>query len=101
MIVPPRHDEAPDMPVGEKLSIPDRLIVAPAVGVFHRLAGDDALRPGKPIGRGDVLGIIRSLGTSTVVQSSFKGSLVGIVAADGERLRAGQPVAWLTTADGP
>jgi hypothetical protein len=34
------------------------------------------------------------------VHSPFTGELLGLLAAPGERVRAYQPVAWLTTADG-
>jgi biotin carboxyl carrier protein len=33
------------------------------------------------------------------VTSPFTGELLGLLAASGERVRAYQPVAWLTTAD--
>ena len=45
--------------------------------------------------RGDTIGDLRSLGVSTPVRSPFDGFLVAILASEGERLRPGQPVAWL------
>lgn len=84
-----------DSPVGETLSIPERVIVAPAMGIFHRLPGDTRVNDGDLVARGDVVGTIRSLGASTPVQSPFEGLLVAILAFDGERVRSGQPVAWL------
>jgi acetyl-CoA carboxylase biotin carboxyl carrier protein len=89
------EDCALDLPVGETLSVSERVIVAPAVGVFHRLSGDDQAKDGDPIDRGDVVGMVQSLGTSTPVQSPFEGLLVAILALDGERVRPGQPVAWV------
>jgi hypothetical protein len=35
---------------------------------------------------------------STPVRSPFRGELVGLLAGDGERMRQGEPVAWLRIA---
>lgn len=83
------------MPAGETLSVPERIIVAPAMGVFHRLDGDDRVLDNCPVDRGDVIGIVQSLGTSTPVRSPFQGQLVAMLAVDGQRVHRGQPVAWL------
>jgi biotin carboxyl carrier protein len=94
--VPTAHEEAAvNWPVGETLSVLERLIVAPTGGIFHRPAGALAIRDGDLINRGDVMGAVQSLASSTPIQSPFKGSLVAILAVEGERLRPGQPVAWL------
>ena len=82
------------VPTGETLSVPERLIVAPSTGVFRPLAGQGQ-NPGTAIERGDVIGEVRSLGVSTAVHSPFAGVLVDVLAVDGQRLRPGQPVAWL------
>jgi biotin carboxyl carrier protein len=37
-------------------------------------------------------------GEATPVRSSFSGNLIGILAEEGQMLRAGQPVAWLRVA---
>lgn len=83
------------MSVGETLSIPERVIVAPAMGVFHRLDGDGGIHEGHTVERGDLIGIVRSLGTSTPVHSPFQGLLLGMLASDGERVRRGQAIAWV------
>ena len=81
---------------GESLSVTERLIVAPVWGVFRRV--DAAFTSdGDLIYRGDVVGTLESRGASTQIQSPFEGLLVSVVARDGERLRPGQPVAWLRT----
>ncbi len=99
MTAPAAHEGAAvDVPVGETLSVPERVIVAPAVGIFHRLDGDGQMKDGDLIDRGDVVGVVRSLGASTPVQSPFEGLLVAILAFDGERVRPGQPVAWVRVA---
>lgn len=99
-MIPPasRDDAAVNFPAGETLSVPERVIVAPAIGVFHRLDGEGGRQDGYRIDRGDVVGTIRSLGRSTPVHSPFEGFLVAILARDGERVRPGQPVAWLRSA---
>jgi biotin carboxyl carrier protein len=82
-------------PVGETLSVPERVIVAPATGIFHRLDGDGQMNDGDLVNQGDVIGIVQSLGGSTPIESPFDGSLMAILAFEGERLHPGQPVAWL------
>ena len=88
-----RDDVTVDQAAGEILSVPERMIVAPAPGIFRRAFGDTL--DGTPIDRGDVVGTVQSLGASTPVRSPFVGSLIAMLARDGERVRPGQPVAWL------
>ncbi len=95
MTVPAGHKDMHAMPAGETLSVPERVIVAPAVGVFHRLEGDDRRKSGDHVDRGDVIGVVRSLGASTPIHSPFRGLLVAMLASDGERVRRGQAIAWL------
>jgi biotin carboxyl carrier protein len=45
-----------------------------------------------------VIGFVDGGGKSTPVRSPFRGFLMGLLAHAGERVREGQPVAWLTTA---
>jgi biotin carboxyl carrier protein len=71
------------------------VIVAPAVGLFHRLAGDGRIHDGDMVSRGEIIGVVRSLGGSTPVQCPFQGLLVKILAFEGERVRPGQAVAWM------
>jgi biotin carboxyl carrier protein len=82
-------------PTGETLCVAERIIVAPAFGIFHRLQGDGHGETGARINQGDVIGTVQSRGASTCVRSPFVGLLMEILALDGERLRPGQPVAWL------
>jgi biotin carboxyl carrier protein len=76
---------------GEGLLVPERMIVAPTVGVFRPVelpeAGD--------VAQGQTVGMVDGPGTSTPVASPFAGQLVGVLVHPGERLREGQPVAWL------
>ena len=88
----PRAQDDSDVttPTGETLHVLERMIVAPTTGVFHRLDPST-------VARGDVIGTVQSLGTATTIQSPFEGVLVGFLALEGERVRPGQPVAWLRT----
>ena len=97
---------------GEVLAVPERVIVAPTVGVFHLLgdadvdltgagtgfAGDTPAPPGTLIAAGQSIGVVEGPGSSTQVRSPFGGFLVGMLARQGERVREGQPVAWLRLA---
>jgi len=97
---------------GEVLAVPERVIVAPAVGVFHPLAatdvdltaagtglvGDTPRPPGTLISAGQAIGVVEGPGSSTPVRSPFGGFLVAMLAHRGERVREGQPVAWLRLA---
>jgi hypothetical protein len=80
---------------GEGLLVPERMIIAPSVGVFR--AADD-LDEGDLVGVGQTVGVLDGPGTSTPVCSPFRGRLVGMLVHPGERLREGQPVAWLRVA---
>jgi len=90
-----QEETATNTPVGETLAVAERLIVAPTTGVFCRSGKHGAMHPGDVVIRGDTIGDLRSLGVSTPVRSPFDGFLVAILASEGERLRPGQPVAWL------
>lgn len=86
---------APVVPLhGERLAVPERMIVAPTAGVFLPFE----MVEGADISEGDALGEIVGPGTSVVVRSRFHGTLMGMLAHSGERLREGQPVAWLRVA---
>jgi biotin carboxyl carrier protein len=79
---------------GERTAVAERMIVAPAVGVFrpHLVAA------GATITEGDIVGIVEGPSTEAAVRSPFTGTLMGMLAHPGERLREGQPVAWLRVA---
>ena len=83
---------------GEHLMVPERVIVAPAPGRFRPVEGDS-----EPDGEGvvtheQVIGFVEGIGHSTPVRSPFSGLLMGLMAHAGERVREGQPVAWIRLA---
>lgn len=80
---------------GEFLRVPERLVVAPTVGVFRPLPPETCTAEGEIIAEGQAVGIIECPGSRVPVLSSFRGFFMGMLAAEGERVRAGQPVAWL------
>lgn len=76
---------------GEGLLVPERMIVAPAVGVFQPVdLAEDA-----DVEAGQLIGMVEGPGTSTPVASPFAGRMIGVLVHEGQRLREGQPVAWL------
>jgi multidrug efflux pump subunit AcrA (membrane-fusion protein) len=87
---------------GEVLAVPERVIVAPAVGVFRPLGDSDVdlTESGDVtlVAAGQAIGVIEGPGSSTPVRSPFGGFLIGMLARAGERVREGQPVAWLRLA---
>jgi biotin carboxyl carrier protein len=76
---------------GEGLLVPERMIVAPTVGTFCPVDVPD----GTNVHRGQTVGMLEGPGTSTPVSSPFAGRLVGMLVHPGERIREGQPIAWL------
>lgn len=76
---------------GEGLLVPERMIVAPTVGVFRPVE----LPVDADVSRGQTVGLLEGPGTVTPVASPFAGRLVGLLAHPGERMREGQPIAWL------
>lgn len=110
---------------GELLAVPERVIIAPAPGRFRPLTDDlvlpaysDAEAPklaevsdstdvaaavahlgdSDTVDREQVIGYVDGIGHSTPVRSPFPGRLMGLLAHAGERVREGQPVAWLRLA---
>jgi biotin carboxyl carrier protein len=83
---------------GETLAVPERVIVAPTVGVFRPLGPAEHVGVsgnGSAVAAGEAIGVVEGPGASIPVRSPFGGFLVGMLARAGERVREGQPVAWL------
>lgn len=77
---------------GEHLSMSVRMVVSPAAGVFQP---DHRARPGAKLTVGGLLGHIGNIDDGVEVRSSFAGEISGMLAVGGERVTAGQPIAWL------
>lgn len=80
---------------GEDLMVLERVVVAPSRGVFSPLAPETVTAEGELVEAGQAIGRIESSGTVVEVRSPFTGFLMGMLAHEGERLREGEPVAWL------
>ena len=77
---------------GEHLYVSERMVISPCAGIFQPTnAPAAAAAEGEPIEIGTVLGRVND----NDVQSPFAGWLMGMLALPGERVQAGQPVAWL------
>ena len=77
---------------GEWLAVRERVVVAPCVGRFRPRRDP---RPDRMLRRGDEIGVLEGPHHAVVVRSPFSGEFAGLLAADGERVRAGDPLAWL------
>jgi biotin carboxyl carrier protein len=99
---------------GEQLEVSERVILAPAVGVFNPVsprtddhesesivdverhqADHEPQVEGTMVTEGEVVGVVEVRGQALPVRSAFTGALMGMLAHPGERVREGQPVAWL------
>ncbi len=75
---------------GEHLYVSERVVISPAAGVFAPAPGLEQ-SAGTPVEVGSLLGEV----AGQDVRSPFAGRLMGMLAAPGERVQSGQPVAWL------
>lgn len=80
---------------GERLVATERLVVAPALGTFRPLPPETVTAEGEIVEAGQAVGTVDSSGESVPVTSPFHGFLMGMLAQPGERVREGQPIAWL------
>ncbi|MEY2569007.1 MAG: hypothetical protein QOE35_3536 [Actinomycetota bacterium] len=79
----------------EELRVPERLIVAPAGGVFRPVPPETVTTEGEIVAEGQTVGMVSVSGDDVPVRSFFRGWMMGLLAVEGERVREGQPVAWL------
>ncbi len=83
------------LPPGEDLAVLERVVVAPSRGAFSPLAPEVVTAEGELVRAGQAIGTIVSSGATVDVLSPFTGFLMGMLADEGERVREGEPVAWL------
>ena len=79
----------------EAVHMPERLIAAPAAGVFRAAAPEVVTTEGEIVHAGQVVGAIEITGGRVDVTSAHTGFLMGLLALPGERVRAEQPLAWV------
>ena len=82
-------------PTAEEVHVPERLIAAPAAGVFRAAPPDVVTAEGEIVHAGQQVGTIEITGGSVTVTSAHTGFLMGLLALPGERVRADQPLAWV------
>jgi biotin carboxyl carrier protein len=80
---------------GEALAILERVVVAPTLGVFRPAPPTTVTAEGEILAEGQELGHIEGPGLRVPVTTPFSGFLMGLLAQAGERVREGQPVAWI------
>lgn len=85
---------------GDDVRVPTRMILAPEAGTFRPSPPETCTTEGEIVQPGASVGTVESLGRTIDVTSAFHGLLMGMMALPGERVRAGQPVAWLHTIGG-
>lgn len=85
----------PDEFFAEDPSLAIRLIVASCVGVFARMRDLETGAHRRPVRAGQVVGTIDCLTQQVLVVCPFAGTLMGMMADSGERVRPGQPLAWV------
>ena len=84
---------------GERLDVLERVVVSPATGRFTALPPQTVTTEGEIVLRGQAVGIVDGPGGAVRVESPFTGFLMGLLALPGERIREGEPVAWLRTTE--
>ena len=89
LATPPPRASAPLE--GEYLFATERLVVSPTAGIFRTGEG---IQVGSAVGVGHLVGRVGDHD----VRSPFAGELMGVLALEGERVTASQPIAWLRTA---
>lgn len=88
-------------PDGDHPHIDVRLVVAPAAGIFRPGPVITYTTEGEIIETDGVLGHIHGPGRTEEVTSFCTGFLIRFLAEAGERVRPGQPIAWLHPVDRP
>ncbi|MGZ8766083.1 MAG: hypothetical protein ACXW2C_10380 [Acidimicrobiia bacterium] len=83
------------LPAGEILDVPERVVVAPTSGIFEPAAPGVRTDEGEPVEAGQAIGVLHGPNSATPVKTPFAGFLIGMMATSGERLHAGEPIAWL------
>lgn len=86
---------------GDDTRIDVRLVVAHRSGTFQPAPVGEITAEGELVAVGGVIGHIAGPGSVEPVTSFCAGFLVRLLAEPGERVRPGQPLAWLHPVDRP
>jgi biotin carboxyl carrier protein len=79
----------------DEVQVPERLIVAPAGGVFRSLPAEAVTAEGEIVEAGQAIGVVERLADGVTVVSPHAGLLMGVLVLPGERVRELQPLAWV------
>lgn len=85
---------------GDDIHLPARLVLSPAAGSFRPLPPSTITAEGEIVTAGQAVGLIENTGGTEEILSRFTGFLMGVFALPGERIRVGQPIAWLHPVEG-
>jgi biotin carboxyl carrier protein len=83
---------------GEHALVLERVVVAPAAGQFHPREAEHDAEAAPTVTAGETIGFLELPGETRPVATPFAGRLMGMLAHPGERVRPGQPLAWLRVA---
>jgi [acyl-carrier-protein] S-malonyltransferase len=103
----PAERVADDAPKVEQYEMTERLVVSPATGRFRPVEAFAASAPTLNLGGSEpaaeiavAVGELIGWAGESEIRSPFAGTLQGIIVLAGERVVAGQPVAWLRASSG-
>ena len=83
--------------LAEYTEVAEKLVLAPARGVVTVLDPQVVTAEGEIVEVGQAIAVITNSGDEIPAVSRFNGFLMGMLVHSGERVRAGQPIAWLRT----
>lgn len=81
--------------VERHVSIPERVVVAPATGRFHPLPPEIFTTEGEWVEPGQAIGVIHTGSEEVGVVSSFRGWLMGMLAIPGQPVREHEALFWI------
>ncbi|MEY2397879.1 MAG: hypothetical protein QOJ00_1053 [Actinomycetota bacterium] len=83
--------------LAEYTDVAEKLILAPSRGVVRVLDPAVVTAEGEIVEVGQPIAIVTNSGDEIEARSRFSGFLMEMLVESGERVRAGQPLAWLRT----
>jgi biotin carboxyl carrier protein len=81
----------------EYSDVAEKLILAPSRGVVRLLDPAVVTAEGEIVEIGQSIAVISNSGDEIQARSNFNGFLMEMLVESGERVRPGQPIAWLRT----